>query len=87
MNSIQNPPKTVILKPEKGTDGWYRVLIDIYWYFGSANSLRDLMIEQTNLKWETFGCFMDRCCLATQEDPGEIEFTYPWNEPLNNESK
>lgn len=70
--------RTIKCVPKLGMDGWYRVLIDVYYHSGSSFTLVELAEKATGVEWETFGCFMDTCCIATKEDTGSFTIEIGW---------
>jgi len=70
--------KTITCIPELGNDGWYRVIIDTYYYMGSNFTLSEKAEKVTGVKWEAFGCFMDTCCIATKEDTDSFTMEIDW---------
>jgi len=70
--------KAVKCIPRLGKDGWYRVEIDTYYHTGSAFTLVELAEKATGVEWDTFGCFMDSCCIATKENTGTFTIEIGW---------
>ena len=73
--------KKVICRPEKGSDGWWRIMIDVYFCFGRVPEIQSALKEATNIEWKHFGTFMDCACYATKEKPPKkFSVEIPWNE-------
>ena len=73
--------RTVTLEVDKHPQ-YSLIVVDIYYFFGGAFKLAELLEQQTKVKWMSRGCFIDNCCFETKEEvPDSFEFTYTWDEP------
>ena len=72
--------KTITEIPVKGEDGWWRITIDVYYYFGQVSEIKAILKKATGIDWEHFGTFMDVACYATEKKPPQkIIIEIPWN--------
>jgi len=57
----------VILNPELGSDGVYRVTFSTYSNFRTRDDILKLFNSQTGIEWMWFGTYMDVSCVGTHD--------------------
>jgi len=73
--------KTIKCKPEKGIDGIWRVIVDVYYSPRPLYHIEKILENATGIKWFFMGAFMDAACFGTKKKPPKkFTINIPWNE-------